>query len=265
MRVKRVSFAIIVSFFSWAISGCEFRASTPEPLPRLSLDLIKVQSEQNDWTRIELSDGSVFRLSPETIVNFDFIQFGNMGLRAEMRLEIGKIWVNLQSGSAVVKTDAGEAIVTGSYMSVEYNPADGSYTMICLEGACLFRYDEGELIVSTGERIIITGIGQSPEQSLMDEGEFEEWLANNPEAMVVAPTVTIMGPFATKTATPTPTPTSTFTPTPTSIPTDTPTPTLTPTPTETPTMTATWRPWPTWTPSPTPKKKKEQPPPTSYP
>ncbi|MEW6717856.1 MAG: FecR domain-containing protein [Chloroflexota bacterium] len=260
LQKKAYYYLVILLVFSFISSGCELLAQPTQPPPALSLDQLRIQNEDNGWTRLDFPGGALIRMSPHSIVIFEKISYGEQGYYTQLKLERGQVFIILAEGSALVRTDVGEAVVAGSFMSVEYNPADGSFTLTCLEGTCRFTYADGDFILGAGDKVVIVGVGQPPQQEIMNEGDLEEWLENNPEATIIVPTVLAdTGPLATKTSTPTPSQTPTFTPTLTFTPTETPLASDTPTPTDTPTITPTYPPPPTWTPSPTKKAKEPKP------
>jgi hypothetical protein len=176
----------------------------------------QVQTGDDGRVRLDLSSGTIIRVGPSTF----FTLIGNDevegGLATRIKLDIGKVFIILNGGSADVETPSGVASVRGSYMKVEVNPETLDIYITCLEGDCSASNPAGSASFTNGQKVIlfhrdpVTGNWSPPNVEPMTPEEFQEWLDNNPEAKELfeqaMATVTAL-------AQPTQAPTSTVTPT----------------------------------------------------
>jgi hypothetical protein len=178
--------------------------------------------------RLDLSTGAIVRIAPSSLFTLISNAEGPDGVKTSVKLDAGHLWIILNGGSAEVETPSGVASVRGSYLSVEVLPGGGIH-FTCLEGDCRLKNESGEYFLKTGESATVENAQEPPLVERMTEEEVEEWLENNPEAILVVPSLT-----ATLQTTPTdtPLPTNTSEPTATPVPpaTDTPIPSSTPFP-----------------------------------
>lgn len=199
---------------------------------------ISTQLEANDQVltgedgraRMDLSDGTIIRLSPLSSFTLLQMESTDAGTLTRLKLTIGRLWIILQGGVAEVETPSGLASVRGSYLHVWVDPTIEETFVTCLEGVCSLGNEAGTVQLLAGQTASIKNAGEAPQAGKMTHEDVSEWLDMNPEAtLVVVPlTATVAAgqdqplPEA-KTNTPTPT----FTAGPTSTPTITPTPTNT--------------------------------------
>jgi hypothetical protein len=202
--------------------------------------------------KISLSDGTILRLRPDTLVTLDRLTNDPNNPFTRLLLALGKVFVILKSGQLEVQSPVGVASVTGSFLSVEYQAGTNTVLVTCLEGNCTLRNDQGGTALITGQAASLSGgAGAGAVLRWMTSDEIQAWLDDNPEAQAVAPAALTALPTSTgtETQTPTPTATRTATATATAIP-----------PTHTPTSTATRRPRPTITRTPIPPSLTPVPP-----
>jgi hypothetical protein len=155
-----------------------------------TLDLSKV--------RLELSDQSIIRLDSNSLLTFVGKETSSTGLLTQLNLETGKLWVILKSGSLEITTPFGVASVSGSYMSVDVDPATSTVYITCLDGKCSLQNGINTADLVAGQTGIITNI--TPEVGIMTDEEVDEWLTSNPEATTVIPQLTLTAqPLSTKT------------------------------------------------------------------
>jgi hypothetical protein len=172
--------------------------------------------------RLDLSTGTVIRLAPGTIFTLVSNDPQREGLLTRIKLEAGRMWIALNGGSLDVETPAGLASVRGSNLMVWVDPSTLNVYVNCFEGDCGAGNDSGSLDLTTGNGAILyyveTGGSPPPPGSYaLTWQDFQDWLANNPEAGNILPdiiqTLTAIPTFtSTPTATPTPLPTATATP-----------------------------------------------------
>jgi hypothetical protein len=169
----------------------------------------QVETKSGAKVRLDLSDNTLIRLGENSLFTLENPEEEAEGLLTRIRLEIGEVWIILNGGALEVETPSGVAAVRGSYMYVEYDPATGEMRITCLEGDCLLSNEHGTVHISAGETAIITGAGQPPQTGKMSLEDIQNWLDNNPEAILVVPYLTeialTLTPPATATFTPIPT------------------------------------------------------------
>jgi hypothetical protein len=177
-----------------------------------------VQTAADGRARLDLSSGTIVRVSPSTLFTLvDNQQSGEEDLLTRLKLDIGQIFIILTGGRLDVETPSGVASVRGSYLMVQVL-ATGGVKITCLEGVCELAGLAGSATLTTGQSAVISDDGSLPVVSRITEAEVREWLGVNPEATVVIPLlITSPTPGSlTPTITPTLTPTRTRTATPTS-------------------------------------------------
>ena len=203
---------------------------------------------------VNLNDGTILRLRSDTLVTLDQLAGDAANPFTRLLLALGKVFVILKNGQLEVQSPVGAATVTGSFLSVEFQPDTKTVVVTCLEGNCTLRNDQGGTRLTTGQAASLTG-GGNVVLRWMTTAEVQAWLDDNPEAQAVAPAALTAIPTATGTVTPTPTATSTSTPSSTFTPSSTATPSKTRVPasaTSTASATRQARSTSTDTPSPTP-------------
>jgi LysM repeat protein len=145
----------------------------------------QVLTHQEGRVRIELSNGTFFRLSPLTTFVLEELEERDDGLFARLMLEIGELWIILKGGAVNVDTPSGLASVRGSYLHVSYWPDTGETYITCLEGECSLE-NLGEVVkLVAGQTAIILNADAPPVSGKMSDDEVEEWLNMNPESTQV--------------------------------------------------------------------------------
>ncbi|MBC7876218.1 MAG: FecR domain-containing protein [Anaerolineales bacterium] len=148
----------------------------------------QIQTADDGRVRLDLSSGTIVRVSPSSIFTLTSNDEVEGGLATKIKLEIGKVFIILNGGSADVETPSGVASVRGSYMKVEVDPETGNVYVTCLEGNCSATNPAGTVNFGAGERTILfqqdpaTGNWTLPIVEPMTPEEFQEWLDENPEA-----------------------------------------------------------------------------------
>ncbi|MBN1302859.1 MAG: Ig-like domain repeat protein [Anaerolineales bacterium] len=150
----------------------------------------QVMTKTASRVRLDLSNGSIIRLSADTLFSLQPTEQESGNLLQRLRLDLGKLWVILNGGSLEVQTPSGLASVRGSYMSVSYDPETGEVKVTCLEGTCALENEDGRVELTAGMTAVITNAGGPPVIGEMDEADIQEWLENNPEATLVIPLLT---------------------------------------------------------------------------
>src|SRR5258708_2641872 len=213
----------------------------------------QVGTGKDSKARINLNDGTILRLRPDTLVTLDRLAGDLSNPFTRLLLAVGKVFVILKSGQLEVQSPVGVAAVTGSFLSVEYQGDTNTVVVTCLEGSCTLRNDQTGVTLTTGQAASLVG-SAGPVLRWMTTGEIQAWLDDNPEAQAVAPAALTALPTVTGTETQTPpaTATTTASSTLTAAPTATPTAPLHPRPTATHTPPPTSTPLPPPTPISTP-------------
>jgi len=144
----------------------------------------QIQTGDDGRVRLDLSSGTIIRVAPSSIFTLTSNEGVEGGLATKIKLELGKIFIILNGGSAEVETASGVASVRGSYLSVE--TIDGGIKLTCLEGDCGWTNPAGNGHFTDGQSIIlpfpINGAFVLPEVGRMTLEDFQDWLKFNPEA-----------------------------------------------------------------------------------
>ena len=96
----------------------------------------QVKTSEDSRSRIDLSSGTVIRISPNSLFILEENYVEEKDLLTRIKIETGRIWIVLSGGSLEVETPSGLAGVRGSYMSTGYDPESGDVRITCLEGHC---------------------------------------------------------------------------------------------------------------------------------
>lgn len=175
----------------------------------------QVRTGDDGRARLDLSTGTRVRVAPSSLFTLaSNVQQGET-LNTRFQLDLGRIWIILNGGSAEVTAPSGVASVRGSYLMVALLP-EGGVRITCLEGTCGLSNASGSVSLSNGQSAIITDANLPPQVGQMTPEDFQDWLDNNPEAALVMEPTAIPTATATSTPLPPPTPTATSTPLPTS-------------------------------------------------
>jgi hypothetical protein len=178
----------------------------------------QIQTGDDGRVRLDLSTGTIIRVAPSSMFTLTANDEVQGGLATRIKLELGKIFIILNGGTAEVETPSGVASVRGSYMKVDVDPETGDVHVTCLEGDCSAGNPAGTVSFTKGEKTILfhqndDGSWTMPDVNPMTPEEFQEWLDNNPEAQqlfneaMAALTAFAAVPTATEVPTATPEPT----------------------------------------------------------
>lgn len=166
-------------------SGEDFAPATTDSV----LDVNgQIQTGDDGRVRLDLSSGTIIRVAPSSLFTLLSNEEVGGGLATKLKLEIGKVFIILNGGSADVETPSGVASVRGSYMKVEVDPVTLDIYVTCLEGNCSASNPAGTVNFTNGQRVIlfhrdpVTGNWTAPNVEPMTPEEFQEWLDENPEA-----------------------------------------------------------------------------------
>ncbi|MCP4139178.1 MAG: hypothetical protein GY755_02615 [Chloroflexi bacterium] len=171
----------------------------------------QVKTSEDSRSRIDLSSGTVIRVSPNSLFILEENYEKEQDLLTRIKIETGRIWIVLNGGSLEVETSSGLAGVRGSYMSTGYDPESGDVRITCLEGHCAAENESGAVEFTAGEAADLPADGASPVKGEMTDEEFQMWADNVPEAKSLLPAELFMTPTPEVTES---TPTPTLTPTP---------------------------------------------------
>ncbi len=142
----------------------------------------QVGTKDNSRARIDFSDQSVVRVSPNSLFTLTAIENGEDGLLKSLSLQTGKIWIGLTGGEMTIETEAGIASVRGSMISVEFDQVTGEAYLACFEGMCWAEVAGVKYPIGIGETLRLFGIELSPVYSYMSQFELQEWLVLFPQA-----------------------------------------------------------------------------------
>jgi hypothetical protein len=143
----------------------------------------QVQTGPDGRVRLDFADGTIVRISPNSLFTLVAIEEENDGTFKQLYMQSGQMWVVLNGGSLQVDTPSGVASVRGSYMMVERDPETSNLVTTCLEGTCTLEVDGGEIVLGAGEKATFSGEGIEP--GVMSQEEIQEWLDTTPEATLV--------------------------------------------------------------------------------
>ena len=147
----------------------------------------QVQTGADGRARLDLSSGTIIRVSPSSLFTLTSNEETDGGLITKLKMEFGKIFIILNGGQADVETPSGVASVRGSYMKVEIDPITKNIYVTCLEGNCSASNPAGTVNFTNGQSAILfafdetSGTWTAPGVQLMTPEEFEEWLNENPK------------------------------------------------------------------------------------
>lgn len=151
-----------------------------------------VRTGEQSKVRIETSEGSIIRISANTV--FQLAEFSPQAEDPVTKLELasGKVWVwvtkALGAGSFEVETPNGVATVRGSLMSVEHDLATGRTLVTCAEGECTLSDRARQAIVALreGEQTEIAAGGPGPLAARrMTRQQLRAWLDEFPEVRMI--------------------------------------------------------------------------------
>ncbi len=143
-----------------------------------------MQTGEDGRVRVDLSSGTILRVSPSSLFTLVSNETVDGGLATKLKLELGRIYIILSGGSMDVDTPSGVASVRGSWMMVEIDPETQNVVITCLEGSC----SAGGIDFTDGQKVTLfyydpaTGEYRPPLLENMTEEEFQQWLEENPEA-----------------------------------------------------------------------------------
>lgn len=183
----------------------------------------QVQTGDDGRVRLDLSSGTIVRVAPFSLFTLTSNDEVEGGLATKIKLELGKIFIILNGGSADVETPSGVASVRGSHMEVEVDPETLNVYVICLDGDCSASNEAGTVNFTQGEKTIlfqrdpISGNWTLPNVEPMTPEDFQEWLDENPEVkelydQAMATVTALAQPTSTSTPTASPTPVSVIPP-----------------------------------------------------
>lgn len=148
----------------------------------------QVQTGDNGKARLDLSTGTIVRVSPSSLFTLVSNTEADSGLATNLKLELGRVFIILSGGSMEVETPSGVASVRGSYMMVEVDPNNFNVLITCLEGNCSASNQAGTVNFTAGEKTVLFAFDEATGQFLpptvepMNEEDYKKWLDENPEA-----------------------------------------------------------------------------------
>ena len=142
----------------------------------------QARTGEDGRARLDLApDGTIVRMVPNTVFTLASLEEKEKSPFTTIKLFFGQIFIILQGGSLEVETPSGVAAVSGSMMSVSYNPDEGVMTATCLEGHCSLRNDAGKIELVAGQAADIQNGALSDEPRPITDQELQNWLDYTPE------------------------------------------------------------------------------------
>jgi hypothetical protein len=150
----------------------------------------QIMTGQNSRAVITFSEGTVVRITENSIFILQELDGDEENPQTTLELIKGQIFVVvnmlLGKGHFDVDTDAGQAAVRGSMMSVRVTQS-GRVIATCLEGHCTLSDGTKTVSLQYGQQAEIEGIDIPPgEPTLMEDYQLNEWLMIDPNAYFVA-------------------------------------------------------------------------------
>lgn len=145
----------------------------------------QVLTHEDGRARIDLSTGTIIRLSPLSNFTFETMENTDDGVLTRLSLEVGRLWVILNGGEVEVDTPAGLASVRGSYLHVWVLPESQETVVTCLEGLCELENEYGVVNMVAGQSASSSGIDLPPTSGKMSDEDVDLWVEENPEATKV--------------------------------------------------------------------------------
>jgi len=145
----------------------------------------QVQTGDDGRVRLDLSTGTIIRVSPTSLFTLISNEPTNGNLKTSLELTLGRIFIVLNGGSMEVQTPSGTASVRGSYMMVEINHETLDVVITCLEGNCSAENPAGSVNFTAGFKSIlfhkdpVTGKYIVPGIEPMSQEDFQKWLDQN--------------------------------------------------------------------------------------
>ncbi len=148
-----------------------------------------IQTGDDGRARLDLSTGTIVRVSPSSVFTLTSNQPSNGSLSTQFNLTIGSLFIILKGGSASVNTPSGVASVRGSYLSVYVDPTTLNVYVTCLEGNCGASNGAGSANFGSGQQTTLfhcdatTGQCTTPIIGSMTPEDYQNWLNENPEVL----------------------------------------------------------------------------------
>ncbi len=150
-----------------------------------------VQTGSDGRVRLDLSTGTIIRLSPSSLFTLVSNKPSNNSWLSTFQLNIGRVFIILNGGSVDVNTPSGVASVRGSFESITADPVTHNVTVTCLEGHCSASNPAGSVDLTSGEKTVLfhldpaTGQYTPPGVEPMSPEDYQNWLNENPEAQAI--------------------------------------------------------------------------------
>ncbi len=163
---------------------------------------VKTQGQVRTGTvskaRVDFSEGSIVRLSDNTLLTVEATTVTDGDLVSRFQLELGKVWISVFNHKLELQTPAGIATVRGSFAVAEVileNPNDPQSAVLlfdCLEGACTAKNDFVDTRFGNLERVVLRKDQRQVAPEAAPPERLREFLDNNrnPESQRIIPTLT---------------------------------------------------------------------------
>jgi len=154
----------------------------------------QIQTGDNGKVRLDLSSGTIVRVSPSSLFTLVSNEEGEDGLVTRLKLGLGQIFIILNGGSLEIETPSGVASVLGSYLMGKVTMSESgseveTITFTCLEGDCTYVTESGKTIKIPQDHKIVISKDPDTGEWVLVEGEmtpedYLEWL-ESPEAQAL--------------------------------------------------------------------------------
>lgn len=155
----------------------------------------QVRTGADGRARLNLSSGSMIRVGPNSLFQFQSNQPVQGGLLTHLILQSGQVWISLHGGGVDVETPSGVASVRGSYMKISVDPLTRDVWVNCIEGLCQTQSPAGTIDLVSGQGSLLyawdaaAGVGpMTPSLYPLSQQEVAEFVTVNPECQPVVAT-----------------------------------------------------------------------------
>ncbi|NOH13705.1 MAG: LysM peptidoglycan-binding domain-containing protein [Chloroflexi bacterium] len=147
----------------------------------------QVLTHSDGRARIDISDSTFVRIGPLSNFTLQRLEQQPDGIIGRIFMEIGEMWISLNSGSFEVETPSGLAAVRGSLLNVWVTKDTQETVITCMEGECQLQSNAGVVNLLAGQKASVSDMSALPVDSFLDEEDIEKWLEFNPEMADVIP------------------------------------------------------------------------------
>lgn len=149
----------------------------------------EMKTGESGRARLDLTDGTVIRVGPSSMLILAELKGEPENMSTQITMGFGQLWAVLRGESLEIITSRGLATVRGSYLGVYSKEGSDVIMVNCFEGDCSVRNNAGSIEIVAGQSATLGEEDVLPEQGVISETDMNEWIALNPEAGAVLPTI----------------------------------------------------------------------------